>query len=243
MFRDNLEIIRARIEAACRRAGRDPREVTLIAVSKFKPASDVLEAIAAGQECFGENRVQEMRQKQAEVEEQAPGRAVWHFIGNLQKNKVRQLIGHTALIHSISSLELAQEAERQAVRLGVEAVLVLIEVNVAGEATKQGAAADEAAGLVRSVMKLAHIRVRGLMAVAPPVEDPEENRMYFRSLRGLRDALQGEFATSPDEALRAKAAGFTELSMGMSGDFEVAIEEGATFVRIGTALFGPRQTV
>lgn len=265
MIRENLQEIHCRIEAACRRAGRDSRDVTLIAVSKFHPAEQVVEALRAGQRHFGENRVQEMLAKQTEVEEIRMGRAadvsgelltegaadetatpVWHFIGNLQKNKVRSLVGHTVLIHSVSSAELAREIERQAVLRGIAEVPVLIEVNIANESTKQGIDEDGARALVREAMTLEHLSVRGLMAIAPPVDDPEENRGYFRRLRELknklREELRGEAGRDPDRAekLLRKAEAFTELSMGMSGDFEVAVEEGATYVRIGTAIFGAR---
>jgi hypothetical protein len=222
----NLEMIRARIAAAARAAGREPSTVRLVAVSKTHPAALVDEAARAGQQLFGENYVQEFTAKAAEVAMPVE----WHFIGHLQSNKVRQIAGKISLVHSVDRLSLAEEIDRQWGKLG-QACPVLIEVNVAGEATKSGTTAAAALELVRSVAALPHVRIVGLMTMPPFFDDPEAARPYFRELRALAAAIERE--AIPGVVMR-------ELSMGMSGDFEVAIEEGATLVRVGTAIFGER---
>lgn len=224
---ENLLHIRELIAAAARRAGRDPETVRLVAVSKTKPAAAVDEAARAGQRLFGENYVQEFTTKAKEVN--AP--VEWHFIGALQSNKVRQIAGLVTLIHSVDRLSLAQEIERQWAKL--DAVCdVLIQVNIAGEATKSGTTAADLITLVKEVAALPHLRVRGLMTMPPFFDDPEGARPYFRELKRLAGVVAAE--NIPGVAME-------ELSMGMSGDFEAAVEEGATLVRIGTSLFGERE--
>lgn len=229
---ERYNAIKKRVEEACRRAGRDPREVTVVAVSKTKPDWMVEELAAAGVLDFGENKPQELKRKHDEILPDAGLR--WHMIGNIQTNKVKMFVGRACLIHSVPDLHIAQAVSAEAVKRDVTAP-VLIEVNIADEATKHGLAAQDLAAalgeLVREAAALPGLEIRGLMAIAPPVDDPEENRPYFRRLRELRDALRAE--TIP-------GAPMTELSMGMTGDFEVAVEEGATFVRVGTAIFGER---
>lgn len=223
---DNLQSIRKRIEAACGRAGREPASVRLLAVSKTRPAAAVTEAWAAGQRLFGENYVQEFLAKADEVT--AP--VEWHYIGALQSNKVKYLRGRVTLIHSVDRLSLAQEIERQWARLERPAE-VLLQVNLGGEATKAGTDADGLFALARACSELPHVRVRGLMALPPYLDDPEEVRPHFRRLRQLAQQLA---------ELHLPQVEPVELSMGMSHDFEVAIEEGATLIRVGTAIFGKR---
>ncbi|MBJ6723296.1 YggS family pyridoxal phosphate-dependent enzyme [Geomesophilobacter sediminis] len=222
----NIAAVKERIAAASRRAGRAPEEVRLVAVSKTKPASAIAEAFAAGQTLFGENYVQELVGKLAEMDEPV----TWHFIGSLQSNKVRQIAGKVAMIHSVDRLSLATEIDRQWGALGQNCD-VLIQVNIAQEATKSGTTTSDAFDLVREVAKLAHVRVRGLMTMPPFFDDPEGARPYFRQLKEL--SKQIAVAGIPGVEMK-------ELSMGMSGDFEAAIEEGATLVRVGSALFGER---
>lgn len=224
---DNLGVIRERIASACRRSKRNPEGVRLVAVSKTQPAAAVREAIAAGQMIFGENYVQELAGKALEIAEPLE----WHFIGSLQSNKVKQLVGVVQMIHSVDRLSLAVEINRQWGKLG-QICEVLIEVNVAGESTKGGTTAEAVIELVRAVALLPHVRVKGLMTMPPWSDDPEEVRPFFRQLRLL--ARQIEESAIPFVEM-------AELSMGMSGDFEVAIEEGATLVRVGSAIFGERQ--
>jgi PLP dependent protein len=217
-IREGLMRVRERIAAAAERAGRRPDDVLLIAVSKTIEAERVKEAIDAGVAALGENRVQEAK---AKVE--ALGRpVVWHLIGHLQTNKVKDALATFDVIHSVDRLELAREIERRAAGAG-RPIDVLLEVNVANEATKSGFAPDAVAGALDAIGGMAHLKVRGLMAIPPVVERPEDSRVAFRTLREL-----------------ATKHGLGELSMGMSGDFEVAVEEGATMVRVGTAIFGPR---
>ncbi|HEY5973136.1 MAG TPA: YggS family pyridoxal phosphate-dependent enzyme [Geobacteraceae bacterium] len=222
----NLARIREEIAAAASLAGRDPAGVRLVAVSKTKPAAAVEEAARAGQMLFGENYVQEFVAKAGQVHEPVE----WHFIGHLQSNKVRQLAGLVTMIHSVDRLSLAQEIDRQWAKLG-RPCDILMEVNLAGETTKSGTTARELTELVRQVAQLPFVRVRGLMTMPPFFDDPEAARPYFRQLRELAAELA---------ALAIPGVAMAELSMGMSGDFAVAIQEGATLVRIGTALFGGR---
>ncbi|WP_298273580.1 YggS family pyridoxal phosphate-dependent enzyme [Geobacter sp.] len=223
----NLAIIRGKIAAAARRAGRDPAEVRLVAVSKTKPAAAVEEAARAGQRLFGENYVQEFTAKAREVREEVE----WHFIGHLQSNKVKYLAGLVTMIHSVDRLSLAEEIDRQWGRLGAVCD-VLVQVNIAGEATKSGTSADALVEFVRSVAARPHLRVRGLMTMPPFFDDPEAARPYFRELKRLAGIVA---------AGNIPGVTMAELSMGMSGDFEAAVEEGATLVRVGTALFGERE--
>jgi PLP dependent protein len=222
----NLERITGRIAAAAAQAGRDPATVRLVAVSKTRAAAAVDAAARAGQTLFGENYVQEFTAKAAAVTEPVE----WHFIGGLQTNKVKYLAGRVAMIHSVDRLSLAREIDRQWGRHGLTCD-ILIEVNVACEASKCGAATDEVIDLVRQVSGLAHVRIRGLMTMPPFFDDPERARPYFHELRRLAAEI---------DALGIPGVAMTELSMGMSGDFEAAIAEGATLVRVGSAIFGER---
>jgi hypothetical protein len=222
----NLGHILEQITAAAEKAGRAPASVRLVAVSKHKPVSAVEEAASAGQRIFGENYVQELVAKAAEVVTPVE----WHFIGHLQSNKVKQLAGLVSMIHSVDRLSLAEEIDRQWGRLGTVCD-ILVQVNVSGEKSKSGTTAGDAIELVRRISYLTNVRIRGLMTMPPFFDDPEGARPYFLELRGLAETIATE--AIPGVAM-------TELSMGMSGDFEVAIEEGATLVRIGSAIFGER---
>jgi pyridoxal phosphate enzyme (YggS family) len=223
---ENLKQIRERIASAAQRAGRNPDSVKLVAVSKTQPAEAVMAALAAGQQTFGENYVQEFLDKVQHL----PESVEWHFIGSLQSNKVKYLTGHTRLIHSVDRLSLAQEIDRQWGKIG-KACAILLQVNISGETTKSGTTAGDLFQLAREVALLPQIRVRGLMTMPPFFDEPERARPYFRELKRLSELLTAE-----------EIPGITmeELSMGMSGDFEVAIEEGATLVRVGSAIFGER---
>lgn len=225
-IKNNIEQIEARIAAACARCGRNPAEVRLVAVSKTKPASMINEAAGAGQRLFGENYVQEFVDKIDQVT--AP--VEWHFIGSLQSNKVKYLRGKVAMIHSVDRLSLAEEIDRQWNKLDRK-LDVLLEVNLGEERSKAGTTETGLFELVRRVAALPHLRIRGLMALPPWLDDPEEVRPYFRQLRELAEAI---------DRLRIPGVEMRELSMGMSHDFEVAVEEGATLVRVGTAIFGER---
>ncbi len=222
----NLALINARIRAAAVQAGRDPDSVRLVAVSKTRPAADIVAAFQAGQTVFGENYVQELAPKLAEVHEAVQ----WHVIGHLQSNKVKYIAGQVALIHSVDRISLATEIDRQWGKLG-KSCDVLIQVNISGEKTKSGTTEAGAIQLVRESALLPNIRVRGLMTMPPFFDDPEAARPCFAELRRLSEAIAAERITGVD---------MTELSMGMSGDFEAAIQEGATLVRVGTAIFGTR---
>ncbi len=226
-IQDNLQTIQERIAAACRRAGRDPRSVRLVAVSKTKPAALIEEAAAAGQQLFGESYVQEFAAKSEEVR----AAVEWHFIGALQSNKVKYLRGKVALIHSVDRLSLAREIDRQWGKLGRRAE-VLIQLNLGGEESKSGAEAAELETLVRQLAALPNLRLRGLMTLPPWFDDPEQVRPFFRRLRQHAEQIRG---------LGVPGVEMAELSMGMSHDFEVAVEEGATLVRVGTAIFGERE--
>jgi pyridoxal phosphate enzyme (YggS family) len=220
-----LRDVRDRIAAACARAGRDPSTVRLVAVSKTIPAGAVREAAAAGQSIFGENRVQEALAKMAEV-----GAPVhWHLVGHLQRNKARHAVGAFELIHSVDDAELARELDRRAAAAGILQA-VLVQANLAEEATKSGVGDAELIPLLEAVASLPNLDLRGLMTVPPPVEDPEASRPWFARLRALRDLGSSRIGRP-----------LPELSMGMTDDFEVAIEEGATLVRVGRAIFGERQ--
>jgi pyridoxal phosphate enzyme (YggS family) len=227
-IQQNLRMIRERIEQACHDCGRDPHAVRLVAVSKTKPAADVMAAFAAGQKLFGESYVQEFTDKAEQVE--AP--VDWHFIGHLQSNKVKYLRGRVRMIHSVDRLSLAREINRQWKRID-ERIDVLVQVNLAGEQSKSGTAPQQAPALVRKLSELPHLRVRGLMTLPPFFEDPQAVRPYFRQLRELSEEIAG---------LDLPGVGMDELSMGMSHDFPAAIAEGATLVRVGTAIFGARET-
>jgi pyridoxal phosphate enzyme (YggS family) len=226
LIADNLKTVMERTAAAAKRAGRDPRFVKIIVVTKTIDPERIREAAAAGAEILGENRVQEAKEKI----EKLGGIANWHLIGHLQANKARHAVKLFDLIHSVDSLELAKEIDRQAAKIG-KMQNVLIEVNVAGEASKAGMTVRNAPALVRDAAKLGNIAIHGLMTIPPFPENPEDSRPYFRVLRELAESIAREHI--PNVAM-------TELSMGMSGDYEVAVEEGATMVRVGTAIFGER---
>ncbi|MCB6341895.1 YggS family pyridoxal phosphate-dependent enzyme [Enterocloster lavalensis] len=226
MIKEQLEEVRERVNAACLRAGRDPKSVTLIAVSKTKPAQAVQEAYEAGARDFGENKVQEILQKQPAL----PQDIRWHMIGHLQRNKVHQVIGKAVLIHAVDSLRLAEQIEQEAAKRNLD-VDVLLEINVAKEESKYGFFLEDAEEAIRRISALPHVHVRGLMTIAPFVENPEENRGIFQKLYQFSVDIN-------DKNIDNVTMGV--LSMGMSGDFEVAIEEGATMVRVGTSIFGAR---
>lgn len=222
----NLATINERIRSAAESAGRDPLSVRLVAVSKTRPAADVTAAFRSGQVLFGENYVQELVEKFSLVQEPVQ----WHVIGHLQSNKVKYIAGQVALIHSVDRLSLAQEIDRQWGKCGTICD-ILIQVNISGEATKSGTTEAGALQLVRECAELEHVRVKGLMTMPAFFDDPEAARPYFAELRRLSDVIAAE---------RIPGVEMKELSMGMSGDFEAAIQEGATLVRVGTAIFGER---
>jgi pyridoxal phosphate enzyme (YggS family) len=225
-IQQNLDEVCQRIRAAALKAGRDPASVRLVAVSKTKPATLVEEAARVGQRLFGENYVQELVAKAPAVTEPVE----WHFIGYLQSNKVRQIAGMVTMIHSVDRFSLAEEIDRQWAKLG-RTCDVLVQVNVAGEASKSGTSTAAAVELVTAIARLPHLRVKGLMTMPPFFDDPEGSRPYFRALRHLSAEI---------DRLAIPGVMMSELSMGMSGDFEVAIGEGATLVRVGSAIFGER---
>ena len=220
-----LEGVRAQIVAAARTASRDPAEVELVAVSKTQDAPSVREALAAGQNAFGESRAQELVAKAPLL----PSLTRWHFIGHLQRNKIRKILPLVELIHSVDSLELARDIDRIAEALGLFP-RILLEVNLAGEVSKFGFKPDVLREQIENLLALSRVQVEGLMTIAPVAERPDDARPFFTRLRDLRD----EVATRSGVPLAT-------LSMGMSSDFVVAIEEGATLVRVGTAIFGPRR--
>jgi pyridoxal phosphate enzyme (YggS family) len=222
----NLEEVRRRLEAAARRGGRDPEAVRLVAVSKTVPLGPLQEAVAANQRLFGENYLQEAK---AKIPALGPG-VSWHFVGHLQTNKARGVVELFDLIHSMDRRSLAQALEAAAARIN-KVQDILIEVNLGGEESKSGAPPEAVPELLQDIARLPHLRLLGLMTMPPYFADADRVRPFFRALRELRDRLRPLGVTdSPLE----------ELSMGMSGDFEVAVEEGATLVRVGTAIFGPR---
>lgn len=223
-FAERLKSIRSTIEEAARKSGRELSQIELVAVSKTHPPEAVSEALEAGQFVFGESRIQEARAKIPLV----PARARWHFIGHLQKNKIRQALPLFELFHGIDTLELARDLNRIATETGVFP-RILLEVNVAGEASKFGFSPEKVTGQLEELLALDRLQIEGLMTIAPYSPDPEEARPHFVALRELRDRLQSEFRIA-----------LSHLSMGMSGDYAVAVEEGATLVRVGTALFGDR---
>ncbi len=225
-IKDNIAAVEQHIEDACASCGRERADVKLIAVSKTKPLEALQEAYDYGCRDFGENKVQELVEKY----EAMPKDIRWHMIGHLQRNKVKYIVDKVFLIHSVDSLRLAQEIEKEAAKKDVT-VNILVEVNVAKEESKFGTTAEEAALLVEAIAKLPHIQVRGLMTIAPYVEDSEKNRLYFEKLKQIYvDIIHKNIDNVFME----------ELSMGMTGDYEVAITEGATYVRVGTGIFGER---
>lgn len=226
MLREHLEEVEERIQAACRRAGRKREEVTLIAVSKTKPAGILKEAYDLGIRTFGENKVQEIRDKY----EVLPKDIEWHMIGHLQTNKVKYIIDKVRLIHSVDSLKLLETIEKEAGKHGRTAD-ILLEVNVAEEDSKYGLKTEEVIPFAEKAVQFPHIRLRGLMTVAPFVENPEKNRTIFANLHKLYVDIKEKNIDNGTVSI---------LSMGMTNDYEVAIEEGATMVRIGTGIFGAR---
>jgi len=226
MISENMVKVRNKISAACERAGRAENTVTLIAVSKTKPLEDLKEAYAAGARDFGENKVQELVDKMPNM----PGDVRWHMIGHLQRNKVKYIVGKVYMIHGVDSLRLAEEISYEAVKQGVQ-VKILMEVNVAGEESKFGISPEEAPKLAEQISKLPGISLKGLMTIAPYVTNSEENREIFAKLRQLAVDISRKNIDNVT---------MNVLSMGMTGDYEVAIEEGATYVRVGTGIFGER---
>jgi PLP dependent protein len=222
---ERVAAVKGRIERAAREAGRDPGDVTLVAVSKTWPANVCEEAIESGITTLGENRAQEFKEKHALIGD----RATWHFVGNLQTNKVRNVVGAAALIHSLDRFGLAEAIDKRARRMGIVQD-VLVEVNVSREASKHGVPPEDVESLMHDVARLEGVRVRGLMTMPPMTDDAEGARPYFKELATMRDSLAERWPL------------ISELSMGMTRDFERAIEEGATIVRIGEAIFGPRRT-
>jgi len=223
----NLEEIQTRIFRASRKVGCNPDSVTLVAVSKTVPVSRIEEAIAAGVEVLGENRVQEARQKIASIGKKIP----WHLIGHLQTNKASLAVSLFEMVQSVDSLRVAEALEREAGKRE-KRLPVLVQVNISGETSKSGVAADEAPDLIEAVAGMPHLQLQGLMTIPPYSADPESGRPIYRRLRELRDRVNAEGLIGTP---------MTHLSMGMSHDFEVAVEEGATMVRVGTLLFGERR--
>ena len=221
---DRLALVYEKIAAAAQRSGRDASAVELVVISKTHPVEKISEAMEAGATLFGESRLQEAMVKIPLL----PARAHWHFIGHLQKNKVRKLLPLFELFHSVDSLELAQDMDRIAAELGLFP-RVLLEVNMAGESTKHGFAPNDVEPLLEKLLRLPRLQVEGFMTMAPLTEDPETTRPFFSQMRLLRDRLAVQTGVP-----------LSTLSMGMSSDYEVAVEEGATLVRVGSAIFGKR---
>lgn len=222
-IRDNVQALRQRIDRAASKAGRDPDEIAIVAVAKTFPAAVIEEAIASGIKIIGENRVQEAKEKHGAIGD----RVEWHMVGHLQTNKVKEALNIFSMIQSLDSTRLAEEIEKRA----AEGVACLLEVNTSKEKTKFGVAPDEVFDLCERLAQCKKIDVQGLMTIGPgwAVQDPEASRPCFRVLRELQEELAQEFDRP-----------FPVLSMGMTSDFEVAIEEGSTMIRVGTAIFGPR---
>ncbi|NLJ90010.1 MAG: YggS family pyridoxal phosphate-dependent enzyme [Clostridiales bacterium] len=230
MIYNNLRKIEENIIEACNKAGRNRDEVTLIAVSKTQPIDLIEEALEAGIVNFGENKVQELVSKIEVLNEDKHKDLKWHMIGHLQRNKVKYIVDKVSLIHSVDSIRLAKQIEKEARKRGVT-VDVLIEVNIAGDPDKFGFKEEEVYSATLEISRLEHINIKGLMTVAPYVTDPEENRLYFSKMKQLSVDIK---AKNIDNVI------MDTLSMGMTGDYTVAIEEGATMVRIGTGIFGER---
>ena len=226
MVKENLMEVRKHMEEACRRAGRNVDEVTLIAVSKTKPVEMLMEAYEAGARDFGENKVQEILEKRPEIPEDAR----FHMIGHLQRNKVRQVIDKVVLIHSVDSLRLAEQIETEAEKKDLH-VDILLEVNVAREESKYGFFLEEVEDALKKISQYSHLTVKGLMTIAPYVENPEENRDIFKKLYQLFIDIKSKNLDNGTMSV---------LSMGMTGDYQVAIEEGSTMIRVGTGIFGAR---
>ena len=226
MIKKNIRYVEQVIDKACEESGRNREDVTLIAVSKTKPVEMLQEAYNTGCRDFGENKVQELVDKY----EVLPKDIRWHMIGHLQRNKVKYIVDKVYLIHSVDSLRLAEEISKEAVKKNVT-VDILIEVNAAGEETKFGTSVEEAKQLVRDAAKLPNVHIKGLMTIAPIVEKAEENRQFFQQLKKLSVDIAAENIDNVSMEV---------LSMGMTGDYSVAVLEGATLVRVGTGIFGER---
>lgn len=228
-IKENIQAVEEQITAVCEKSGRERKDVTLIAVSKTKPVEMLQKAYDCGCRDFGENKVQELMDKY----ERLPKDIRWHMIGHLQRNKVKYIIDKVYMIHSVDSLRLAEEISKEAVKKNVE-VQILIEVNVANEDTKFGTTCEEVLSLVKEISKLPNILIKGLMTIAPYVEDEEENRRYFQKLKKISVDIMKE---NVDNVY------METLSMGMTGDYRTAVSEGATYVRVGTGIFGVRPTM
>lgn len=226
MVAENLAQVQKNINESCNKNNRDPNEVTLIAVSKTKPVEMLKEAYDAGARVFGENKVQEIVDKY----DQMPSDVKWHMIGHLQRNKVKYIVDKVAMIHSVDSLRLAETIEKEAAKKAV-IVPILIEVNVAQEESKFGLKPEEVLPLIEQIADFSHIRIKGLMTIAPYVDNAEENREIFRELKKLSVDIAAKNINNVTMSV---------LSMGMTGDYMVAVQEGATMVRVGTGIFGAR---
>ena len=227
MLAENLNEVKERISKACKRGNRDINEVTLIAVSKTKPLSDIEDMINLGVREFGENRVQELVDKQENISIPVN----WHLIGHLQTNKVKQIVDKVTLIHSVDSIKLAKEIQKEAAKKDIT-VSVLVEVNIGNEESKFGLPKDKVMDFIEEIATYDHIRVEGLMCIAPFVDNPEDNRICFKNMKQLSLDITSKNIDNIN---------MNVLSMGMTNDYEVAIEEGSTMVRVGTGLFGARQ--
>lgn len=226
MILENIKQVEENIIKSCEKVGRDPKEVTLIAVSKTKPYTAIEEALPSGVLDYGENKVQELTEKY----EILPKDIRWHMIGHLQRNKVKYLVGKVELIHSVDSLRLANQIETEFAKKN-EIANILIEVNMANEESKFGITSETTEQLVREISKLEHVRIKGLMTIAPYTDNPETNREYFRNMKKLSVDITEKNIDN---------VSMNVLSMGMTGDYQVAIEEGATMIRVGTGIFGER---
>lgn len=226
MIKENIKLVEENIKKACEKVGRDVNEVTLIAVSKTKPYTAIEEALPTGVKDYGENKVQELCDKY----EILPKDIKWHMIGHLQRNKVKYLVGKASLIHSVDSIRLAEQIEKEYAKAD-EIANILIEVNMAQEESKFGITSEETEQLVREIAKFPHIRIKGLMTIAPYTDNPESNRVYFRNMKKLSVDIENKNIDNVSMSV---------LSMGMTGDYQVAVEEGATLVRVGTGIFGER---
>ena len=226
MIQENIKLVEENIKKACEKVGRDVNEVTLIAVSKTKPYTAIEEALPTGVRDYGENKVQELCDKY----EILPKDIKWHMIGHLQRNKVKYLVGKVFLIHSVDSIRLAEQIEKEYAKAD-EIANILIEVNMAQEESKFGITSEETEQVDREIAKFPHIRIKGLMTIAPYTDNPESNRVYFRNMKKLSVDIENKNIDNVSMSV---------LSMGMTGDYQVAVEEGATLVRVGTGIFGER---
>ena len=226
MLKENLDKVNENIKKACETAGRNPKEVTLVAVSKTKPLSDIEELLTYGVEEYGENKVQELCDKYENISRPVN----WHLIGHLQTNKVKYIVDKACLIHSVDSIHLAEEIEKQAAKKNL-VVNILIQVNIAHEDTKFGIDETNIYEIIDKIKDFKHIKIKGLMTIAPFVENPEENRIHFKKMKQLLLDIKSKNIDNIDMNI---------LSMGMTNDYMVAIEEGATMVRVGTGIFGER---